>query len=229
MEDALPTVSDAEDAEASRIKAEIRAKKGDLAVIKQDAKHFSDSKERGDRRITELKSRIAEENAKLELATQEVMKDFHDRLSAKRENIKTAELELESAEADVSRLEQELDNAKLAARLVSEQRTTAKDDIVRLEEAVRRAEQQKRDAFAAYGPHTARIRDDIDKMQWAGERKPFGPLGMYVGLVEQEYGTVIRNLLGRLLFGFVVSDVRDLKPLKQLLMRYKACVRRSKW
>ncbi|KZV80287.1 P-loop containing nucleoside triphosphate hydrolase protein [Exidia glandulosa HHB12029] len=210
------------DEESATLRHKITDMKRDLDTLDADIKACNADKDASDRRIADLQARIAKENEKLEGATQKVMEDFQTRLSQKQEDIKRSEEGVDRAKRAVDTLEAKREQAIAAGKTATEEKARAQDEIQRLQQAIRNAEQQQKDALAVFGPNTANILEDIKKTQWHGSRAPIGPLGMHVELVDPTYGSAIRNLLGRVLFGYAVADLRDMQRLRQILARHRS-------
>ncbi|KZV82440.1 P-loop containing nucleoside triphosphate hydrolase protein [Exidia glandulosa HHB12029] len=218
----IPSFDPADEEKSNTLRHTITGMKRDLDTLDADIRACNADKDDSDRRIADLRARIAKENDKLEGATQKVMEDFQTRLSQKGEDIKRLEEGVERAKRAVDTLEAKREQAMAAGKTATEEKARAQDEIQRLRQAIRNAEQQQKDALAAFGPNTASILEDIKKTQWHGSRAPIGPLGMHVELVDPTFGTAIRNLLGRVLFGYAVADVRDMQRLKQILARHRS-------
>lgn len=100
----------------------------------------------------------------------------------------------------------------------------AQDRIQNYQGMINQAQNQQRDAYAAYGTDIRGVRSRLESMRWHGT-VPLGPLGLHVNLKAQEYASVIRSQLAHSLLSFAITDSRDRPQLKQVLDQFGKYVR----
>ncbi|KZV84401.1 P-loop containing nucleoside triphosphate hydrolase protein, partial [Exidia glandulosa HHB12029] len=225
IEQDIPTVSPEEEQEHEELVQKIRKLGRDVAEVNVEIKACDATLGAVKRQILDYDRQIAEEQAKLEAQTQGVMASFHARIESKKLDIASLTDSIATLESSIAQHESSRDQYKNAGTAADAERGRLRDTFGRIDAGIASANQSKKNALAVYGRSTEEIRAAIARQQWVGE-VPLGPVGTHVEIADPEvgrmYGGVLRNVLGNALFGYVVSDARDLKPLKAILNHYRA-------
>jgi len=167
--------------------------------------------------ILGLQTRIAEESAKTEAATQGKREEVHRKLQQAKEDVTSAE----SYKSDICQQKRqkqgELDGYTAVGNDAVAKLNKLKDDIQQAEHRLEGFLQQEKDNLAPYGNNIKAVLAEIGKKKWYGE--VLGPLGMYVRVKDQKWAPILRMQLGNHMYSFNVTDGRDLPQLKELFRR----------
>ncbi|CAK4032301.1 Structural maintenance of chromosomes 6 [Lecanosticta acicola] len=118
---------------------------------------------------------------------------------------------LPDLQQNVANATSQVKNAKTAYERAEEVSRTAKQRMMELEG-------DQRNRFAAYDPKTEQLLREINKdTRW--ERKPVGPMGMYVHLQKPEWSSILEKTLGGNLNAFIVVHKDDQVRLSGIARR----------
>ena len=89
--------------------------------------------------------------------------------------------------------------------------------LLECKEQINRCTDQQNNALAPYGQNLNAVLDNLGRQRWHGQ-KPVGPIGVFVRVKEpNKWAPLLRNVLGRAMSSFAVTDTRDVAPLRSLL------------
>jgi chromosome segregation ATPase len=176
------------------------------------------------RSIRNLDQEIDRETRRLEKNTQ----DKRDQIQNQLANMQARAAEQESNIASITSQRQELESNKTDADKQMHDLEKKRDELmsqIRHQEAlIHSCEQTEKDVLLPYGRNIKGLLDQIDTLRWYGN-KPLGPLGAYVKAKDpQTWGDILRNQLAQQLCSFAVTDPRDRKQLKDILVKSHKCV-----
>lgn len=169
--------------------------------------------------ISDLEAQLVDAQTKLAADQQARAAAFNTQITAAESLLRSASERARILEDDFSRLESEV--TVLSGDIREARATVDRSRIVVQErqEALDAAIAQQIDPLSVFGRNIRRLQQDIQRERWFG-RVPIGPLGAFVNLPDVEtWGHILRPYMGWLMMAFAVSDQRDRRKLKDMLVR----------
>lgn len=88
-------------------------------------------------------------------------------------------------------------------------------------DSLKNLQDTQKNALLRFGDNVDKLVAAIDRESWVG-RKPVGPMGRYVSLVENSppMQSLFSSVLGGLMCGFAVQDDRDRSKLQRMIRQH---------
>ncbi|TFK33017.1 P-loop containing nucleoside triphosphate hydrolase protein [Crucibulum laeve] len=205
-------------AQRENLQTKMRANKTKLSEYNADINQMNVSITASNNQIKGLQKQIDEETRRLATHTQARHEELQRKIEAAREEVHTAEQIIQRVTEERKQYAVQCDTTKAEGVEKERKKAELQQKITECDNMIQRCMQQEKDSLAPYGRDIKRVLETIDKMRWAGD-KPLGPLGVHVKAKDPKtWGEVLRNQLGGYLTAFAVTDARDQKQLKKLLV-----------
>ena len=182
----------------------------DIRQINSEAQHC-------DTQLRLLAAQIREEKEKLAVDVQAQKAEIQQAIDTLEVELNLLDTEMQSAEEERNQRATELSVVETHHRGVENQLQDARRRVESVDIEMQRTQRYMKDPLAQFGSNIHQVQALIRSNTWHGN-SPLGPLGMYVEL--QDCGTwapVMRQCLGHLMRSYIVSDARDIQPLKGVL------------
>lgn len=168
--------------------------------------------------IKEYEQTIREEEQRLQDLNGDALTRKNDELQAAR--AKSADFEKESGDAKrrVPDLNRDIEKATTELKTVDQLISQKQSDVTVVQKRIRELEQGQGSLYDAY----ERQMPDLLRMieEDAGfERKPVGPLGAHIQVLQPVWSPMLEKTFGEMLNGFVVTSLRDQQRLKSMMQR----------
>lgn len=174
--------------------------------------------------MQEFETRMAAEKARIADFSQSKQDELNQRLQQATLDVQNAEADLKQAEALVLEKKNEVTDLGIQGEEADREVQRAKNSVMGVREQIQRCKEQQNNSLAPYGQNLKKVLERIGGMRWHGQKKPLGPLGVYVKLKDHVWADLLRVVLGSHMSSFVVTDPRDLPVLKNVLRENGKCV-----
>lgn len=135
------------------------------------------------------------------------------------------DLDIIKTETRLREVKEETDRSKALNETLHSQAIQLKQDLNKVERVIQAAQRKLTDTkrnqsnrWAPYDKEAKRIQGEIDNSDW--ERKPMGPLGLHVTLIDIKWSQVVESLLDRSLGAYVVTNEGDQKKLRAIMNKF---------
>lgn len=179
-----------------------------------------------DKRISEFKRLIQEEQRKIDEFSHDKRQETQRKLEEAIQQYKTTEEQLKGLHVDRETAEREVRETRATHERLRGEIDQQKREIQDYDSQLNMLTQRERNKLAPFGRNMEQTLADIAKQQWCG-RTPVGPLGQYVRVRDQAWAPLMRVRIGGLMSAFAVTDARDRKTLEAILKRHGKCVSMS--
>ncbi|KAJ7757255.1 P-loop containing nucleoside triphosphate hydrolase protein [Mycena maculata] len=203
-------------AKKDEIAAQIRVKKGEIAILHNSLKDIDEQLKRMKKEIEAYTATIGKETKRLEKASESKRGETQQKLEGARADVKATEDALSAINTQISSAEDELKHLR-------EDGATAENAQQKLDERIRKCNiniqsclSADTDHYGAYSNNIQGVMERINQTTWHGE-KPLGPLGIHVKVWDNKWVELLRFMLLGLLCSFAVTDARDIRVLKKIL------------
>lgn len=201
-----------------RAKAAAQAAKKQLSDLMTEQRDAQSSLKNSDRERKELEGKIAEEKQRLEDLNGNIVTEKNEQLEAARAREAQVDQELIDAKNRLPDLVKNQQQAQEECEKVDRSIFQKKQDINGAEGKIRQIQQGQGSLYDAYPPNTQRLLQMIEAD--AGfERKPVGPIGAHIQVLEPMWSPMLEKFIGDSLNGFVVTSKRDSTRLRDMMNR----------
>ena len=149
---------------------------------------------------TELKAQL-KKSEELYTSVEEKLRSTEEHIRAKRSEKEDYQPQLEETQNAISNSNKEIEDCK---------------------KNIKQIQSANNNQLTAYGPSTARVLAEIERLQSRFREKPIGPLGRYTSLKDAKWGAVLNRQLQSTLTSFVVSNDEDKQLLFDIFTRSQA-------
>ncbi len=191
----------------------------DTHYTQDEEKSMNSNMQGANKAITEMTSRIEEEQRKAALSTQGKRDQINQRLQQAEADLDTAQKQLDTLKSQLVTARTEADVYKERGPAADKELASIKDNIDKANNRLSNCDVMEKDKLAPFGRQMDKVLESISQATWKGE-KPIGPFGKYVTLKDRKWADLLRSQLGNLMSGFAVTDARDRKPLYEILKKH---------
>ncbi|KND02887.1 DNA repair protein SMC6 [Spizellomyces punctatus DAOM BR117] len=170
----------------------------------------------------DFRRRIAEETKKTENDSRTTRKQQLTLISERETEKAVLEEKLRQLQLERDRVETAHGEATDRLREAQGRLRRFDADIRSCQERISGLSRQRTDRLAAFGPtmgNVVRMVEEYEQQgRWTG-RKPIGPLGLHVKVLQDDFARVIESLLGNTLNSMAVENQEDLLTMQSILDR----------
>lgn len=211
-----------DDQKANLDKAKEKAEdaKKNLLGINNDERDAHSRATSASANVKDYEQKISKEEQRL----QDLNGDAHARKNNELEaaRARSAEIAKESADAQqrVPDINKEMEKAEAEVKTIDRLAAQKRADVTGVQKRIRELEQGRGSLYDAYERQMPQLLRMIEED--AGfDRKPVGPLGAHIQVLQPEWSPMLEKTLGEALNGFVVASKHDQQRLKSMMQRLK--------
>lgn len=192
--------------------------KEDLAGLVADQRDARNHIESRKKTCRDLQEKIDKEQGRLEALNGDALTRKNEELAAAHEKLGQTERKIRDANTSIPDLEEKLKQANASCDKTNSHITQKKKDLENTRARIR-------DIVAGQGSlydgYNYRMRDLLQAIEAEGgfERKPVGPIGAHVRVLQPMWSPMLERLFGESLNGFVVVNKRDQTRLSGIMKR----------
>lgn len=154
----------------------------------------------------------------MEADTQAKREESQSNIEAARAAVKAGEAQITTIADGLRAAQDTQESIKQDGEAKDRELSEMKRKIINDQQMLERVKEAEKNKLVAYGTGIPQLLENIKRARWVGDT-PLGPLGMFVKVKEPEkWADVLRCQLGNVLTAFAVTDARDQKTLKQMLV-----------
>lgn len=187
-----------------------------ITYKQRDERRLNDKISAAESEIRQLKTRIRSEEEKIRQSTGGARQADENRLvtlqaehASAMEAMRTAESRANEAEEEATTKNKESEAKAADFQKVYNELGTLKAQATDLEKGLA-------NKWTAYGNNIPRVLKQIEAAQWRG-KKPIGPLGDYVELVQKDWIVPVKLSIGGAMSSWLVENNDDQKQLRGIL------------
>lgn len=182
--------------------------KKELATLQNDQRDARGKLQSAEKECRNLEQKIKDEERRLEEANGNTIIKRNQELEAARAKLDQTKEKLEDTKKQEPGLNQKLDQAKVDCQKVDQSIDQKKKDIQSTQSSIREIVAGQGSLYDAYHPKMRSLLQMIDK-DTGFERKPVGPMGAHIQVLQPMWSPMLERLFGDNLNGFVVVSKRD--------------------
>jgi hypothetical protein len=190
-----------------------------IPILQVEEKSMDDTMLEYQAEIIHIDNDLRKENQSLEEDFQSQRRKLNIRMEVVRDRLAVLQGELVSAGTEKDRLITELaqvDHQRGEAQRQVDVWNGKKQALVG---KIATMKSQQKDPLSAFGNNMSEVNNAIKRARWQGH-PPIGPLGMFVELDDSaKWGDLMKVHIGHQMRAFAISDGRDFRQLKAILMR----------
>lgn len=190
-----------------------------IAILQAEEKAMNDTMLEYQREIAGLDLDLSKETQTLQEDVQAKREKLNIRMEVVQDNITVLQSDLASAGTERDRLIAEIAQADYQREEAQRQVDVWKGKKQELEGKMAYIKSQQKDPLSAFGNNLGQVIEAIKVARWHGH-PPIGPLGMFVQLDNPaKWGDLMRVYIGHQMRAFAITDARDLRTLKAILVK----------
>lgn len=194
--------------------------KRDLLKLNADERDVRSQLTSADRDVKDYEQRIREEEQRLQDLNGDAITRKNQELESARTRLHQIEEESKVAQQRVPELNKTKDKAVTELTTVGQLIAQKKGDITTAQKRIKELEQGQGSLYDAYETQMRQLLRMIEED--AGfERKPVGPIGAHIQVLEPMWSPMLERTFGESLNGFVVTSKRDQLRLSEMMRRLK--------
>jgi chromosome segregation ATPase len=168
--------------------------------------------------IDDYDKQIQDETRRLAADTQAKREESQRNIEAARNAVAAKDGAIKDITDKMRTVDETMDAIKKEGEAKERELGELRKKISNAEQMLARVKESEKNKLVAYGQNIPQLLENIKRTKWLGD-EPLGPLGMFVKVKEPEkWAELLRNQMGGVLTAFAVTDARDQKTLKKMLV-----------